>query len=133
MSAAGGDRLRQVVAKHVRRWTQSVRMDATGRFECPRHAGALTLSPGTCARLYQRGLDAMRGGDMVARIAVAPCIDCTIGARHAGCDHVAPASQPMPMPSQQLIAEQPHEVRLRRSKAGATASRESALTRKARP
>ena len=132
MSEAGGDRLRQVVAKHVRRWTQSVRLDATGRFECPRHAGALTLSPATCARLYQRGLDAVRTQDAVDMVSVAPCIGCPIGATHAGRDPAATARQPVFVPGQGLLAE-PNELRRRRSMAGATASRESAMTRKARP
>ena len=79
MSAA----LREVIDKHVRRWTQPAPLDATGRFECPRHDGALTLSPTGCARLYQRALDAARGGDAVERVSVAPCIGCPIGAEHA--------------------------------------------------
>ena len=82
MSAA----LREVIDKHVRRWTQPAPLDATGRFECPRHDGALTLSPGACARLYQRGLDAVRGADAVERVSVGPCIGCPIGATHAAVD-----------------------------------------------
>ena len=133
MSAGRGDRLRQVVAKHVRRWTQSVRLDVAGLFECPRHAGALTLSPGTCARLYQRGLDAVRTQDAVDLVSVAPCIGCAIGATHAHCDPATAAGQPMRMPTSQQVFAEPNELRRRRSKAGSTASRESAMKREARP
>lgn len=123
--------LRTVVAKHVRRWAQSVRLDATGRFVCPRHAGALTLSPSTCARLYQRGVDAVRTQDAVDLVSVAPCVGCAIGATHAGCDPAAAARQPVFVPGQGLLAE-PNELRRRRSMAGAASSRESAMARKAR-
>lgn len=117
-----------MVAKHVRRWARAVRLDATGRFECPRHAGALTLSPNTCARLYRRGLDAVRGGDVADQIPVAPCIDCPIGATHAGGD---PASTRQPSPTPPRARNAPPEVRRRRSAAGWSVSREQPI-RKAR-
>ena len=119
--------LRAVIDKHVRRWTQPAPLDATGRFACPRHEGALTLSPGACARLYRRGVDAARGGDAVERVSVGPCMGCPIGATHAAVGPAVGARTPLFRPGQGVSAE-PMEVRRRRARAGAAASRDSATT-----
>lgn len=123
--------LRVVIDKHVRRWARAVRLDATGRFECPRHAGSLTLSPAACARLYRRGLDAVRSKDAAELVSVAPCVGCPIGATHAADGTTTCASDVAFMPGQGMRAE-PIELRRRRAKLGGVASRESAHARKAR-
>lgn len=49
-----------------------------GFFICPRHPGALTISPGTCACLYRRSKRAQPWDSSVV------CRGCPIGAEHAG-------------------------------------------------
>ncbi len=107
------------------------RLNADGRFVCPHHAGDLTLSPASCARLYRRGQDAARLADPTERIAAGPCMGCVIGATHAGGDPAATAPAPLFLPGQGLLSV-PIEERQRRSQIGGASSREVAQVRKAR-
>lgn len=107
------------------------RLNADGRFVCPHHAGDLTLSPASCARLYRRGQDATRLADAAERASVGPCMGCGIGAVHAGALPAAVAPAPLFLPGQGLLSV-PVEERQRRGRIGAISSRDEVLARKAR-
>ena len=124
--------LRSITDAHTRRWQQAVRLDRSGRFVCPRHAGDLTLSPATCARMFKRGQDAKRAKDVTDLVVIGPCVECPIGARHAQADPMAAQRQPLFIPGQGFQAE-PMEQRRRRAMVGTSASREASQVRRPKP
>lgn len=58
-------------------------------FVCPRYHGKATLSVTSCAAQWQRA----KSGGEEARIRLHACVNCPIGARHAGVEDFKPKSE----------------------------------------
>lgn len=96
----------------------AVKLDQSGLFVCPNHAGALTLSPAGCGRLYVRAQTAKKARSHEELTSVGLCLGCGIGKAHKA---LAKEGKQARLSGASLAHESP-QTRVERARRGAAMS-----------